>query len=136
MVARLARKAASTPGVWSAVSAYMEWAVAAGSIRRYSGRMVSVAAWERRAKDPSAALERAVDGLVKVGPLGSRRVGHYFGDLADLLDDDLGRLLAELLAAQLETGSADVGELCRVMLELVQSMVGGLNPLATSCVEP
>lgn len=115
---------------------YVEWAIAAGAIRRHSGRLVSVAAWERRTKDPSAALERAVDGLVKVGPLGSRRGGHYFGDLADLLDDGIGRLLAEVLDARQEAGSADIDELGRVMLGVIRSLVGGLNPLAASCIEP
>jgi len=107
------RSAAQVRGL----SRWVEWAVAAGVIRRHRGRLVAVAAWLKVTKDPLAALDRAVDALQRIGPVSIDQHWDGYARLAMFVEDGAGRLLAELLDA---AGPVEIEMLCGLVDEIVR----------------
>ncbi|AHI00854.1 hypothetical protein [Kutzneria albida] len=71
----------------------VEWALAAGAVRRFKGRLVPVAAWTRTTRDPVVAVGRALDAYV--GLTGPAAAG-------------LGELLITLVTAYLHGQQVDL----------------------------
>ncbi len=99
---------------------WIEWALAAGVVRRKQGRMVAVGVWLKAAKDPVAALDRAVDALLRIGPVSIDQHWELTATLATFVESGAGRILAELLGIE---EPVELDDVCEMVAEVVRGAV-------------
>lgn len=98
---------------------WVEWAVAAGVVRRYRGRLVAVASWLKAAKDPLTAFDRIVDALQRIGPIRLDWHWEFDVELAAFIESGTGRVLAELLDAD---GPIEIDAICDLVTRAVRAV--------------
>ncbi|MGH3873085.1 MAG: hypothetical protein ACRDSR_16530 [Pseudonocardiaceae bacterium] len=102
----------------------VELAIAARVLRRYRGRLVAVARWPELS--PVAAIDRLVDTAVEKGLSGA--LSPYLlwmAPVQDLVDEGVGRLLAELIDWQAAGRPLPIEALTELMVEgVVESFTG------------
>ncbi len=104
----------------------VELAINARVLRRYRGRLVAVERW--RELSPVQALDRLVDTAVEAGLSGA--LSPYLPWMAtvqDVVDEGVGRLLAELIDWQAAGKPLPVEELAGLMVEGVVRSFTGLH---------
>ncbi len=104
----------------------VELAVDARVLRRYRGRLVAVARWQELS--PVEAIDRLVDAAVEAGLSGF--LSPYLSGIEtvqDLVDEGVGRLLAELIDWQAAGKPVPIDELAGLMVEGVVRSFSGLN---------
>ncbi|MGH3905262.1 MAG: hypothetical protein ACRDTE_13890 [Pseudonocardiaceae bacterium] len=104
----------------------VELAVEARVLRRYRGRLVAVARW--RELSPVQALDRLVDTAVEAGLSGALSPHlPWMAALQELVDEGVGRLLAELIDWRAAGKPLPIEELTELMVEGVVRSFTGLN---------
>lgn len=104
----------------------VELAIDARVLRRYQGRLVAVARW--RELSPVEAIDRLVDAAVEAGLSGDLSPSPlWMSDVQDLIDEGVGRLLAELIEWQAAGKPVPMDELTELMVEGVVRSFSGLN---------
>ena len=104
----------------SGLTRWIEWALAAGVVRRKQGRMVAVGVWLKAAKDPVAALDRTADALLRIGPVSIDQRWEITARLAMFVEDGAGRILAELLGVE---GPVEIDDVCELITEIVRGAI-------------
>lgn len=94
---------------------WVEWAMAAGVVRRHRGRLL--AAWHSCTSDPLAAFDRAVEALRRIGPVSFGQQWEIFTQLAVIVEDGAGHVLAELLDAG---GQAAIDGMCELVEHAIE----------------
>jgi hypothetical protein len=104
----------------------VELAIDARVLRRHQGRLVAVARW--RELSPVEAIDRLVDAAVEAGLSGDLSPSPpWMSDVQDLIDEGVGRLLAELIDWQAAGKPVPVDDLAELMVEGVVRSFSGLN---------
>lgn len=101
-------------------------AVGSRAVRRHRGRLVAVAAWAQL--DDVEALDRLVDAAVAAGLSGSP--SDHFGRLQpvyEFVDAGLGRLLVELVDAEVDGACLEIDEYADEVADLVGETFEGVN---------
>jgi hypothetical protein len=109
-----------------ALSWLVELAIDARVLRRHRGRLVAVARW--RELSPVEAIDRLVDAAVEAGLSGVLSPYlSWMDDVQDLVDEGVGRLLAELIDWQAAGKPLPIDELAELMVEGAVLSCSGLN---------
>jgi hypothetical protein len=104
----------------------VELAIDARVLRRHQGHLVAVARW--RELSPVEAIDRLVDAAVEAGLSGDLSPSPlWMSDVQDLIDEGVGRLLAELIDWQAAGKPVPMDELTELMVEGVVRSFSGLN---------
>ena len=104
----------------------VELAIDARVLRRHRGRLVAVARW--RELSPVEALDRLVDAAVEAGLSGDLSLSSpWMSDVQDIIDEGVGRLLAELIDWQAAGKPVPIDDLVELMVEGVVRSFSGLN---------
>ena len=71
----------------------IRWAIAAGALRKQHGRLRATASWRKLANDPARRWQKAIDAVLKLGPV----VSYAPSRLGEVADEFLPALMAQLL---------------------------------------
>ena len=85
----------------------VEWAKASGVLRVQRGRLVAIKRWAQLRRDPRGAHRRAIEGLMKIGPLLGYYGRAYLWDEIDFFDEGAVHFLAAVWCSEDEPTPID-----------------------------